>query len=255
MTRFTIAVAQSSSKRGDIVANVRDHCAFISAAAQCQADMVVFPELSLTGYEPDIASESTVDITDKRLDPIKELAIGSDMTVVVGAPLINPGHRPHIGALIIGPDRCAVYAKQHLHDGEEAFFLPGNDCCVVKIGAVTVGMAICADIAHESHARQAVIAGANIYAAGVLITREGFASDAALLQGYAKEHQMAVAMANYCQPTGGWIPSGKSALWDERGQLIVMADETTRCLVVAEKNDAGWGGSIVEVPDQGDRRL
>lgn len=51
-----------------------------------------------------------------------------------------------------------------------------------------VASAVCADFFHASHAWQAADSGADLYAAGVLITENGYATDTALLQGYAGEH-------------------------------------------------------------------
>jgi predicted amidohydrolase len=50
-----IAVAQTVPIRGDVDANIEQHLRLIRVAAQEQAQVLVFPELSLTGYEVDIA--------------------------------------------------------------------------------------------------------------------------------------------------------------------------------------------------------
>jgi predicted amidohydrolase len=51
---FSIAAAQSSSIPGDIEANVARHAVFVRTAARAQVNLIVFPELSLTGYEPTV---------------------------------------------------------------------------------------------------------------------------------------------------------------------------------------------------------
>jgi predicted amidohydrolase len=68
---FTIAAAQSQSVKGDIAANVRRHAEFVRVAAALKADVIVFPELSLSGYEPTIAAEVALSPDDpvRRSDP------------------------------------------------------------------------------------------------------------------------------------------------------------------------------------------
>src|SRR5262245_53260102 len=56
-TNFKIAAAQVPSVRGDIDANIAIHAAAMAAAARHGVTVLVFPELSLTGYEPDLAAE------------------------------------------------------------------------------------------------------------------------------------------------------------------------------------------------------
>lgn len=231
MKNFTIAAAQSSSVKGHIESNVRRHAEFVRAAAEHHADVVVFPELSLTGYEPEIARTHLISMEDERLNPLRELADQFDLTIIAGAPVASSLDKPHIGALVIRSEDALIYLKQHLHTGEEAFFSPGNKRCVIDVKGMNVGLAICADTNEPSHPREAAQNGAAIYAAGVLVTEEGYTPDITLLQGYAVQYGMAVAMANHSTPTGGWIPAGKSAIWDDSGVLIAMADGTNEALV------------------------
>ena len=60
MSPFAIAAAQSSSTKGDIAGNLRRHARLVALAKEHGADAVVFPELSLTGYEPTIAAQTAM---------------------------------------------------------------------------------------------------------------------------------------------------------------------------------------------------
>ena len=87
--------------------------------------MTVFPELSLTGYEPGIAAALAFSAEDERLKPLVDLADSRKVTLVVGAP-VRLASGLHIGAFVIergSPMR--VYTKRHLHAGEESVFSPG----------------------------------------------------------------------------------------------------------------------------------
>ena len=56
MSHFRIAAAQVASVCGDVVQNIAIHAAAIEAAAKQDVSVLIFPELSLTGYEPDLAA-------------------------------------------------------------------------------------------------------------------------------------------------------------------------------------------------------
>jgi predicted amidohydrolase len=236
---FVIVAAQTMSAKGDVEANARRHADCVRVAVEYGADLIVFPELSLTGYEPELAAGLTLAPDDGRLGGLRELARRHGITVIAGAPSASHGKKPHLAALILMPAATLVYAKQHLHPGEEA--------CVVDVKGVRVGVAICADTGKASHPREAAASGAAVYVAGVLIPESGYAADAALLSRHASTHRMAVAMANHSAPTGAWTPAGKSAIWDEHGDIVTRADGTEEALVIAEQTSTGWQGRVVRL--------
>ncbi len=124
MPSFTIAAAQPSSVKGDIVANVQIHTDFVRIAAEHDVDVIVFPELSLTGYEPELAGDLILAPEDKRLHRLHELSRRLDLTIIAGAPVESGSEKPHIGTLIFSPGQSFIYAKKHLHGGEDMFFHP-----------------------------------------------------------------------------------------------------------------------------------
>lgn len=249
MSTLTIAAAQSFSLAGDILGNIVRHGRFIEAAAEQGVELLVFPELSLTGYEGQDAAALAIDPQDAVLQPLRDLARELGVTAVVGMPIRLEGSvSALIGALVLGADgSLGVYSKQHLHTGEERFFAPGFGGPTLRIGGEVVALAVCADFTHASHAAAAADQGANLYAAGVLISDKGYAVDTAILQGYARQHSMAVLMANHGGLTGGWQSAGRSGIWSEDGSLIVAASGTGDLLVVAQRNDGAWQGRVVPV--------
>lgn len=249
MSTLTIAAAQSFSLAGDILGNIVRHGRFIEAAAEQGVELLVFPELSLTGYEGQDAAALALDPQDAVLQPLRDLARELGVTAVVGMPIRLEGSvSALIGALVLGADgSLGVYSKQHLHTGEERFFAPGFGGPTLRIGGEVVALAVCADFTHASHAAAAADQGANLYAAGVLISDKGYAVDTAILQGYARQHSMAVLMANHGGLTGGWQSAGRSSIWSEDGSLIVAASGTSDLLVVAQRNHGTWQGRVVPV--------
>ena len=66
------------------------------------------------------------------------------------------------------------------------------------------------------------------------------------MKNYAKKYNMLVAMANHNQPTGGWAPVGKSAIWSSSG-LLAKASKTQNALVVATKLNNEWSAQAIEI--------
>lgn len=247
MNASVFAAAQAISIAGDVSANRLRHQSFMQAAAEQDVQMLVFPELSLTGYERDLAAELAIMPDDAILQPLRDLAHELRMTTVVGMPIrLSAGAPVMIGALILGADgSLGVYSKQHLHPGEEVAFAPGHGGSLLRMGTDRVAWAVCADFCHASHAAAAAERGATVYAAGVLITEGGYLPDTTLLQGYARQHAMTVLMANHGGATGGWESAGRSAIWGPGGSLIAAAPGVGESLVIARRSGDGWAGQVV----------
>lgn len=251
MSTLTIAAAQATSFAGELATNITRHRRFIEAAAEQGVELLVFPELSLTGYEGGAAAALAIEPHDAVLQPLRDLAEALGVTAVVGMPIRLKGSPAVlIGALILGADgSLGVYSKQHLHSGEERVFAPGAGGPILSVGNDKVALAVCADFNHASHAAAAADQGASLYAAGVLISAKGYTADTALLQGYARQHSMAVLMANHGGLTGGWQSAGRSAIWSEDGALVVSAPGTGDLLVIAQREASVWQGRIVTVAE------
>jgi len=249
MSMFTVAASQSLSIAGDLAANLARHLRFMAVAAEQGVELLVFPELSLTGYEGQMAADLAIDPQDAVLQPLRDCARELGLTAVVGMPIRDrDSSKVLIGALTLGRDGSfEVYSKQHLHSGEELFYAPGAGGSSLSIGGDTVALAVCADFSHASHAAAAANLGADLYAAGVLIGEKGYGVDRALLQGYAQNHSMAVLMANHAGLTGGWQSAGRSAFWSESGTLVVAARGPGEVLVIARRDAGAWQGRVVPV--------
>ncbi|WP_273826297.1 carbon-nitrogen hydrolase family protein [Pseudomonas asplenii] len=249
MTVLTIAAAQSCSLAGDLQGNLQRHLRFMQQAAERGVQLLVFPELSLTGYEPSLAAALAITPDAEVLQPLSDLARELRLVTVVGLPIRRSPAAPLlIGALTFNVEGSRqLYSKQHLHEGEEQVFSPGAGGAALALGADTVALSVCADFSHASHALQAARSGANLYASGVLISENGYPADSALLQGYAREYDMAVLMANHGGTTGGWAAAGRSAIWAAGGRRVAAAAGMGDVLVIGRRVDGTWQGEVVEV--------
>ena len=247
-TEFKIAAAQVPSVRGDLARNIATHLAALTAAARLGIDMLVFPELSLTGYEPDLAADLAITAADSRLAPLIALAQEHALTAIVGAPLQSGTGKPALGSIVIGPGGAVrTYHKMHLGASERAFFTAGSEPLALSIAGHSVGLAICADSSQPSHPQAYADFGADIYAASVFLNAEWYASDAPRLAGYAARHNMLTVMANHAASTGTYASVGMSAIWAGGGTLLAEAEGADNALLVATTIGGNWRAEVIAI--------
>lgn len=246
MKSFKIAVAQIPSDKGNVESNIKLHIQAINLAGKNAISLIVFPELSLTGYEPELAESLAFSVDDERLIKLSSVAKDNGTFVVLGAPLKSE-NKVEIGSIIISPEgETSTYSKMHLHPGEGDFFNAGSQLKTIEIENHKIAIAICADMNNPSHAQAYSENGATVYIGSVLITEGGYAEDTQKMANYAQQHNMLVAMANHNQPTGGWSPTGKSAIWNDKG-LLAVASKTENALVVAQHIDKVWVSDVINI--------
>jgi len=264
--RRSIAVAQTCPVRGDVDANLDEHLRLAGCAASEGAQLVLFPELSLTGYEIALADRLAFSEDDVRLKPIVDLAASRGIIVIAGAP-VRIEARLHIGAFIVSPDRTTrLYTKQRLGafseaarcDGvvpppESTVFVPGDRNPLIGFAQSTAAVAICADVGQPLHPRRAAERGAMLYLASMFVIPSEFEADAAKLSGYASEHSMVVALANFGGATGGLAAAGRSSIWSAKGERLIQLGEAGAGVAVAAELADGWRTTAI-VLDSSQRR-
>jgi predicted amidohydrolase len=244
---FKIAAAQIASIRGDVAANVARHHAALRAAVAAGVSVVVFPELSLIGYEPEIAASLALTDDDVRLEPLRRLMLEHHLTTMIGAP-IRTQDKPAIGTFILGPDGARqVYRKMHLGSSEVPLFSPGTVPIVLEVDSHRIGVSICADSSQYSHAETYYGLGARIYAAGVFLTEEWYLTDAPRLQKFAADFGMLTVMANQAASIGTHRSVGRSAVWNPSGSLLAQAEGAEEALVVATEVDGVWNARTLGI--------
>jgi predicted amidohydrolase len=253
-----IAAAQTVPIRGDVDANLEEHVRLARAAAREGVHVLVFPELSLTGYELDLAESLAFSERDARLAPLSDLASAHAITLVAGAP-VRIGSRLHLGAFILAPDRTVeLYTKHHLGafgesarvDGtvpppERTFFHPGDRDPLLRFGGHTAAVAICADTGRPTHPQAAANRGADTYLASMFVIPSDFSGDMENLASYAQRHAMAVVFANFGGASGGLASAGASAIWSPRGEQLARLGASGAGIVVASEGAAGWRAKAV----------
>jgi len=162
-----IALAQVAPRLGDLEANLARHVELIREARGGGGDLVVFPELGLTGYLlQDLASEVAMRRDDPRLTALA--AETEDCSAVVSFVEESADHRLFIAAALLEAGRVRhVYRKVHLPTyglfDERRFFAAGDAIRAVpsRLG-VGLGLAICEDFWHLGTANALALDGAQI---------------------------------------------------------------------------------------------
>jgi predicted amidohydrolase len=227
-----IALAQIESLAGDIDSNVARHLAALDALAPGDADLVVFPELSLCAYEPAVADAVAIACDDSRLAPLEAFAKYSGIAVCAGVALATAG-KPEIAAILFAPgEQPRVIRKAYLHADEEAFFAPGAGQAVVLGMARRVGVAICHDISVDAHIEQAAAQGMEIYVAGVAKSATGIAAARQRSLDRAREFRVPILVVNcsgYCE---GKAAGGGSFIVDADGALRAQLGSDEQALLL-----------------------
>jgi predicted amidohydrolase len=229
-----LCAAQLRSVAGDVATNRDRHRELIDLAAHERADVVFFPELSLTGYEPSLARSLATDVADSRLEPFQELSDAHAMVVGVGVPLAA-GSRVQIGMVWFTPNAPRqTYAKQVLHADERPTFVPGARQLLLDVGGRRLAPAICYESLQMRHADRAAARSADTYLASVAKGAPNLAAAMAHYPEVARRHGMHVIMSNCVGPSDGVTCVGQSAAWDDRGALLAQLGRETEGLVMLD---------------------
>ena len=236
-----IAAAQTKPKRFDLQANLSDHFRYIKLAAENGASLIIFPEMSITGYETEHAAEMALTPGDIQLSGLQQLSDENNIIIVGGAPVML-NNKLFISSLIFQPYQAVeVYTKQFLHSTEVDFFASSFGYNpVIELENERISFAICADIDHPEHAGNAAKIGATIYLASIFFTPRGIPEAYQLLSDYAKKHSLNVLMSNFAGQSHGTAAAGQSAFWSSNGELIARLNSHKEGLLLVEKTATGW---------------
>ncbi|PCJ39692.1 MAG: NAD+ synthase [Moraxellaceae bacterium] len=227
-----VVAAQLNFLVGDIQGNVQK---VIEATGQAvekhAADVIVFPELTLTGYPPeDLLLRPSMSVRiDAGLACLKaELPRG--IAVLLGYPKALDGKLYNAAGVIVDGQIVAEYFKQELPNyqvfDEKRYFSPGSKPCVVTIAGVSAAITICEDIWHPEPIAQARLLGAqimlNINASPFHTNKPQERRD--LLAQRATSAQMPIVYVNLVGGQDELVFDGGSMVVDHLGQCVMKAE-------------------------------
>jgi predicted amidohydrolase len=240
---LAIAAAQPICASKDVRANALEHARIVRAA---DAQLVVFPELSLTGYELDA---DVVSPHDQDLAAIVAACRATESIALVGAP-VEGENGPHIGILRVSSGGVTIaYRKSYLGGDEPDRFVPGDGPAVFELNGWRVGLGICKDTGVEQHIADTAALRPDLYAAG--LTHLSDERDMQEERGLriARECGAYVAFASFAGQTGGGFDetAGESSIWAPDGTLLGRAGlesgQFTRASLHAASGNRSGGSS------------
>ncbi len=162
-----IVMAQLDLTVGDVAGNVQK---LLDAAAESRdrlkAQLVVFPELAVSGYTPQDLLFNP-DFQARVAAGVQQLAAGiRGIHAVVGYPLLEEGRLYNVATVIGGGKLQALYRKSELPNygvfDEQRYFATGDAPVLMELAGFAVGLNVCEDVWHAAPARRAAEAGARL---------------------------------------------------------------------------------------------
>lgn len=229
-----ICVAQTKPVKGNIKSNIEGHKKLLDLAILNQAELIIFPELSITSYEPELAEALAVEEQDNRLDDFQNISNTKKITIGIGAP-IKSQNSVSISMVIFQPNKAReVYSKQYLHPDEEKFFVVRQNTIGLIGEKSNIGLAICYEISIEEHSENASKKGAEIYIASVVKTIHKIDLAIKTLSEIAKKNSMTVLMSNCVGQANGNECAGKSSIFNNKGELLAQLDSVSEGILIID---------------------
>ena len=231
-----LAVLQDRAIVNDVAANLGTVLEAMERAAAQGADVLVTPELFLTGYAPRAvrAAADPQEIARAR-ERVRRAAADLGIAVVVSHPHAADGDDWRIRATLIGADGEVLldYDKVHLFGGDEAAsFVPADQAPqVVDLLGVPTAIVICFDVEFPEIVRAAAVAGAEVILVPTAMS-EGYPEvSEVLLRARALENHAIVAYSNHAGAEDGIRYDGRSVIAGPHGRDLARAGEEPELIV------------------------
>ncbi|MEA1889804.1 MAG: NAD+ synthase [Pseudomonadota bacterium] len=236
-----IALAQHDCLVGDLQGNADKILQWIARARdELAADIILFPELILTGYPPEdlLLRHGFISDTQKVLDELCRQVQG--ITAIVGCPIRDKDCLYNSAIVIKDGVQIARYDKQNLPNysvfDEKRYFTAGNSPCIIETDAGKIGITICEDIWQDEPVSQAVNAGAelilNLNASPYHMDKQAERLDA--VAGQARLNSVPVVYVNMVGGQDELVFDGGSFAVDASGAFVLHAQVFTEDLSLLE---------------------
>lgn len=214
-----ICIAQIKPLAGDIEKNIEKHKTFIELAVNKGSDLVFFPELSVTGYEPKLAGRLATDKHDKRFDSFQKISNTKNIIIAIGMPTTS-SKGVLISMIIFQPNKdVLLYSKQMLHSDEEPYFVSGQQQLILSFASDKIAPAICYESLQHQHSADAGESGATVYLASVAKSASGVEKAYRHYPDIGKKYGMAVLMANCIGPCDDFEGAGRSSVLEQKWRI------------------------------------
>ena len=221
---LSIAVAQPVCVALDPVANARTHADLVRRAA---SRVVVFPEMSLTGYE---LHAPAVDLDDELWRPLVRACAQSGSLALVGAPVADGTGAEFITTVAVSGEGVHVAYRKAWPGGEEpARFSSGPGPAVAQVDGWRIGLGICRDTGVPEHVEATAALGVDVFAAGLADVPQDLPVQRGRAERIARTCRAHVAFASFAGPTGRGYErtAGGSAVYSPAGEVLAGCGSET----------------------------
>ncbi len=242
MKSLRLALAQIDPTVGDLAGNSKKILEYVKKAKRKKADIVVFPELAVTGYPPEDLVLKPQFIADN-ISAVKKIGRAiTGIVAVAGFVDLGSGGDIYNAAAIIADGRIAdVYHKILLPNygvfDEFRYFRPGSRAPVYRMCGAKIGINICEDIWHkEGPAYAQALAGAEVilninaspYERGKPETREE------ILYERSTENSLIIAYVNTVGGQDELVFDGLSMVYDQKGRKIAAGKQFEEEMIIVD---------------------
>jgi NAD+ synthase (glutamine-hydrolysing) len=241
MRILRIGLCQINTTVGDIEGNIKKILDYISKGKKVGADLLVFPEMAVTGYPPEdlLLMPKFIETNLRAVNKIAKAT--TSITAIVGF-VHKDGDIFNSAALLHNGKMIDVYSKTYLPNygvfDEDRYFQVGKENFIFTLKSTPIGLSICEDLWYPGDPirTQALYGGAELivnissspYHAGKSIFRDK------MISTRASDN---MAMVAYCNLVGGQdelVFDGGSLIIDQKGELIVRGKQFEEDLVLAD---------------------
>ncbi len=255
---LTVAVGQAAFTIGDVDANLETIDGLAWDAAATGAELVVAPELAVTGYT---AEASSLELAEPIEGPITtrlgEIATNHGIALAVSV-LEQAEDKVFNTGMILGPtgQLLARHRKTHLFGHERRIFTAGDDAVTIaSVGSFAVALLVCYEVEFPEMVRAAALAGADLVVVPTATWTYGQGSPFArqVIGARATENNLFVAYANHCGPAADGDYMGDSIIVGPRAHIEAEAGGRPEvCVATLDIDDRVTGAATV--PYLADRR-
>lgn len=225
--KLRVSLAQLSCVEGDKEANLSKLVEGVHDAARRGADMVVFPEMYLTGYPPTLEVATLAEpVEGESLQRVARVARQHGIHVVVGFPELDASTSAvYNSAAFI--DRTgqvvSIYRKTHLFRDEGKHVEPGQGWEAFEVEGVKYGLLVCFDLEFPEPPRALALEGAEV----LLVLSANMVPYAhyhrVFVAARALENHMFVVYCNRAGSSSRYDYVGESAIADPLGRMVCLA--------------------------------
>lgn len=229
MKAIKVSVAQLTPKLADKQKNLQLISDAMIEAKRDQADLIIFPELFLTGYSVGSELDQLAETEDgPGMTEVRRLCLEQGLYAAISFPEKGEDGHYYISSALIDDNGevLGIYRKTHLFDQEKMHFTPGSEFKVIETPLGKIGMMICFDVEFPEIARSLKLSGADFI---VIVNANMHPYELhhnLFARARALENEIPVIICNRLGKEGDLDFCGDSMVIDATGDILLEMKQT-----------------------------